>query len=785
MFPKSLVPLTLTIFLFPLANQPGSIHASHNPRLVISEVHPSVNNDGSSWESHEWIEIHNLERHPVNLDGWIIEDAQSIAPLPDIELPAGGAVLIAGSAADIEVPAGKTLIILDRPRIGTGLRNAGDRVALINPYGVRYDAVSWGDVRWPRASEPPNPRQSIVRTSTGGQSLSDRLTPWTVGEAISAEPDRHRHSRPDTSVRLVNALVDPGEGDSETLTIRNSSDRPLFTVNWTLTVNNSLITLPSVRIEPGESYDIHEADGTLGAGMSRDGGHLVLRDSRGNWLATASWGDDHTFHRIPPPDPGQELRFNPFARVHPRVPWFDFDRDDRLMVNRGRETRSLLASSTSSRALRELHHASPEQDTDRAPIWVSEVYPNAGQGRSDAAYEWFELTISSDSPLRLDGWSIADNPSADSLDGVTIPPGASVVIAATAQAGSGVATTIEDGRIGNGLANSGDQLRLINPAGEVVSAFSWGDDRSFDAVKALQPDESLHRESPSDIPFLARPSPGMLTLSPTPTPTPTNDETRSVPPGQDSLNDSTQPAQAEPAIAPVVAEALLVLIITEILPAPLPGQPEWVEIHNPNEESVNLSGWTIGDPQRRTALSGTVTAGSYVVVTTQPLESDVDTIVVGRIGNGLNNDADIVAIFTPNGRVVHEVSYGHGDLPAPDRGLSIALEPERWVVTALPTPGAGDVTPLLADAFGAAAPKSPMSDEDRLPLVSAEEDAGVNAWMIVSFALIGVIFTLVVRRVQPDQAPPAVTVEASNYSGPDTDSAAPLDAEDHNEPTRT
>jgi len=753
--------------------------------LVISEVHPNVAADGSSWESHEWIEIHNLERHPVNLDGWIIEDAQSIAPLPDIELPAGGAVLVAGSAADIEVPAGKTLIILDRPRIGTGLRNAGDRVALINPYGVRYDAVSWGDVRWPRASEPPNPRQSIVRTSTGGQSLTNRLTPWTVGEAISAEPDRHRHPRPESSVRMVKALIDPGEGDSETLTIRNLSDRPLLTVNWTLTVNNSLITLPSVRIEPGASYDIREADGTLGAGISSDGGHLVLRDSRGNWLATASWGDDHTFHRIPPPAPGQELRFNPFARVHPRVPWFDVDRDDRLMVSRGRETKSLLATSTSSLSLREHHRASPHQDSDRAPIWISEVYPNAGQGRSDAAYEWFELTNSSESPVRLDGWLIADNTSADSLDGVTIPSGSSVVIAGDAQADPGFVAAIEDGRIGNGLANSGDQLRLINPAGEVVSAISWGDDRSFDAITAPQADESLHRGSSSDIPFLARPSPGILSLPPTPAPAPTNVETPTAPPGQDDLLDSTQPAQAEPSIAPVIAESPPVLMITEVLSAPLPGQPEWVEIHNPNEESVDLSGWTIGDPQRRTALSGTLSPGSYVVVTTQPLESVVDTIVVERIGNGLNNDADSIAIFTPDGRVVHEVSYGHGELPAPDRGLSIALEPERWVVTALPSPGAADVTPLLADAFRSAAPRAPVSDQDRLPFVNAEEDAGVNAWMIVSFALIGVIITLVVRRVQPDQAQPEATVEASNYSGPDVDSASPLDAEDHNDPTRT
>ena len=41
------------------------------------------------------------------------------------------------------------------------------------------------------------------------------------------------------------------------------------------------------------------------------------------------------------------------------------------------------------------------------------------------------------------------------------------------------------------------------------------------------------------------------------------------------------------------------LRITEILPAPLPGQPEWVEIHNQGDRAIDLSGWTIGDAEGR------------------------------------------------------------------------------------------------------------------------------------------------------------------------------------------
>lgn len=748
---------------------------------MISEVHPNVAADGSSLESHEWIEIHNLEQHPVNLEGWTIEDAQAIAPLPAFELQAGESVLVVGSSADISVPAGRSIIILVSRRIGTGLRNAGDRVALINPYGVRYDAVSWGDVRWPRATEPPNPRQSIIRNASGNQSISDRLTPWTLGEAISAEPLRHRHPPPDTSVRITAALIDPDDDEPETITIRNLSRQPLITVNWTLTVNNSLIRLRSVRIEPGDEYDISEPDRVIGSGLSRQGGHLVLRDSKGNWLSTASWGNDETFHRLPPAVAGEELHFNPLARIHPRIPWFDLGRHHTTLVSSWHEATSLRGSTVAVRDYRVQSHSMVRQESQEATIWISEVRPNAGQGRNDHSYEWLELTNSSDLPVPLDGWSIADNTSSDLLDGVIVPPNSSIAIGASDLAGPEIVVAITDGRIGNGLANSGDQLRLIDPAGEVVSAISWGDDRSHNAITAPDEEESVQRASPDDPPFVGRPSPGLLIPSPSAPPAASDPDEPPPPIQRVSGEESMQAAQSEPSPKSVAPEAEPGLRITEILSAPLPGQPEWVEIHNPTDQSIDLTGWSIGDKNRRTELGGEIGAGAYLVVTTQSLDSETDSIIVERIGNGLNNDADNVTLFAPDGRPIHEVSYGHDDLPAPARGLSIAVEPERWTVTAHPTPGTADVTPLLGDAFRSASLKTPISDEGRLPIVNAPAEEGVNAWMIVSFALIGVILTLVLRRVQPIESAPEPAAPPATYSGPAQESASISHAERENE----
>ena len=777
MLPELVAALAITIFLFSFANLGGSAKASHDPRLVISEVHPSVVASESSTDSNEWVEIHNLEQYPVSLEGWTIEDSQAIAALPDFEIEPGGAVLVVGSSADIAVPAGRSLVILESANIGTGLRNTGDRVALVNPFGVRYDAVSWGSVRTPRAIDPPNPRQSIIRTPTGGQTLSDALAPWTVGEAISAEPERHRHPLPDTTMRITMAQVDPTDGQAESVTIKNISDNPLLTVNWSLTVGNSLVRLRSVRILPGESFEVTEPDGKIGAGLSRRGGHLVLRDQHGNWLATASWGDDDTFHRQSAPPPGEPVHFSPSARVHPRVPWFQtIDFGNRLIIGAIPRQSAARHADVSQDIERLKLPSLADQESEEAGVWISEVHPTAGQGRNDPAFEWFEITNSTDQPVSLSGWTVADNTTSDPLGDLIIPPRSSVVVGGSSEADPAISATIEDGRIGNGLANAGDQLRLIDTQGNVVSAVSWGDDRSHSSVKAPKADESIHVSSPGRAAMVAPPSAGTLS---------TRAETQTLPQSaQESTPLSTVSTSSTdaPTVAPApaqpsadVADGSEPLRITEVMPAPLTGQPEWVELYNPGDQPIDLTGWSLGDTVRTSPLVGTISANARLVISTAELDLSGPVLVVDRIGNGLNNDGDTIAVIDPQGNVVHQIRYGDDQLPAPDRGLSIALDPERWVVTAEPTPGSDKVTPLLGDAYRTASPRPEVTEPERLPIVAASQNDGTNAWMIVSMALIGVIATLLVRRWRPEIEPTDQNTDSVTYTGA---SDAPLFEQD-------
>ena len=777
-FLELLTALTLISSAFLFANHPRSVSASPIPRLIISEVYAVAVLSGFSTEVHEWVEIHNPERWTVHMNGWTIEDSQAIASLPDISIAGGDSVVVVGRSAIVAVPPGKTLIILDTARIGTGLRNAGDRVALVDPYGVRYDAVSWGDVRTPQHMESPDAGPSIVRTPNAGQRMSDEPTPWRTRELVAPRPKHHAHPRPDTQLRIVSARLDHSEERPESVSIQNVSDRPLLTVNWRLTVGSISVRIPSVRINPRELYTITEADGELGGGLSRQGGHLVLRDADGNWLATASWGDDKTFHDLIVPVEVEEVHFNPLARVHPRVPWHERFYDmNRTIVGDQRQRHSLTYQNVLRKAERVARLSAAQQESDRDAIWISEVYPAAGQGRNDAAFEWFEISNSSDVAVDLSGWTIADNRSNDPLDGLMIPPQSSVVVAGSSDAAEEVSLVISDGRIGNGLANAGDRLTLIDADGEIVSAISWGNDRAHANVKAPIPGQSLHRSSATAAPTVADPSPGeRARAGPQLDASAPEDQDDGVDGARGSVEQTREAPAEHSSDAPESTDSPTEapgLRITELLPAPLPGEAEWVEIFNPSDQPIDLAGWTIGDLTRRTPLSGTIPARSYLVVSNLAVDASAPVLVVDRIGNSLNNDADTVDLRDPQGEAQFSIRYGTADVPAPGQGLSLALEPERWVVTAVASPGSAEVTPLVDDAFRSPSVRPSTPEDERLPLVAEPPDEGLNAWMIVSFALIGVILTLIVRRWQPEPEPHVETGESATYTGPPPDPSQP------------
>jgi hypothetical protein len=151
------------------------------------------------------------------------------------------------------------------------------------------------------------------------------------------------------------------------------------------------------------------------------------------------------------------------------------------------------------------------------------VLANAGAGGDDAAREWVELYNAGAASVELGGWSLADNVAADTLPPAVLPPGAYAVVAASPEFRSqypafrGILVVLADGRIGNGLANEGDRLLLLDEEGRSVDALSYGTDREFfqPPAPAVPPGHSLERfpsdrdtDAAADFRDNARPSPG-------------------------------------------------------------------------------------------------------------------------------------------------------------------------------------------------------------------------------------------------------------------------------------
>lgn len=177
-------------------------------------------------------------------------------------------------------------------------------------------------------------------------------------------------------------------------------------------------------------------------------------------------------------------------------------------------------------------------------VLISEVMYDPPQP-TDYAWEWVELFNASGRILELVGWSIEDNYEADPIPPLALEPGAYAVVAASSQffdsypGFSGKVVFIADGRIGNGLSNTGDRIILKDSAGQVMDAVSYGEDTSVvnPAPPLVAPGRSLERQAvaqqsgqPARLVDNESPSPGRGPLASAPSePGPPLGDT--VPPG--------------------------------------------------------------------------------------------------------------------------------------------------------------------------------------------------------------------------------------------------------------
>ena len=149
-------------------------------------------------------------------------------------------------------------------------------------------------------------------------------------------------------------------------------------------------------------------------------------------------------------------------------------------------------------------------------VRITEVAPNPSAPGNDAAAEWVELTNYGESEVWLVGFAIEDAGGRTPLD-LHLGPLATLVVAAPEAELGTAEDVLRVERIGNGLRNDGDVLRLVTPDGETIDEVRWGDAEGAELLPGVA--ASLERWFDLDGTLLGEriandPTPGVRTLPP-------------------------------------------------------------------------------------------------------------------------------------------------------------------------------------------------------------------------------------------------------------------------------
>ncbi|MYC72625.1 MAG: hypothetical protein F4X17_18155 [Gemmatimonadetes bacterium] len=495
--------------------------------LVISEVLADppeglagdANRDGrSSSHQDEFIELYNAGSSRVSLAGWRLGDAGPRSgyfrfPSDAVIEPGSYVVLFGGgNPSEFIIP-----VYTDDGTIGDGLTDSGETIRLINERGDEVSFLS--HPTWPND-------QSLVRTAPDNSTFVPHKTISPIEAPFS--PGHAPETSPILTYFLIisEVLADPPEGsagdanrdgrsnpyEDEFIELYNAGPVPISLAGWRLGSPSGYFHFPADAVIEPDSYlvlfgggkptdftvPVYTDDGSIGDGLNDSGESIHLIDAHGHEVAFLfhdSWPDDQSLVRIAP----DSSTYVPHKTASPAQAPF----------------------SPGSASKPRTGSAPPP-----SPLFISEVLADPPEGSAGDANqdghqdpyedEFIELYNASADTISLASWQLGD---AGSLgDYFRFPPGA--VIAPRSYVvlfGGGnpseftVPVYTDDGRIGDGLTNSGEAIYLIDKTGNLVASVSlatWPDDQSI-VRTSLEYDAFVPHKtaSPTQAPF----SPGRAT----------------------------------------------------------------------------------------------------------------------------------------------------------------------------------------------------------------------------------------------------------------------------------
>ena len=463
---------------------------------------------------------------------------------------------------------------------------------------------------------PETPETPPEPTPTYALFISEVLADPPSGLAGDANQDGQRDTYEDEFIELYNAGSASVDISGWRLGDSTSPDTHFQFPADAVIEPGSYVVLFGGGNPAGFTVPVYTDDGKIGNGLTNSGEDIRLIDDDGHEIAGVShdeWPTKQSLVRHPP-DGGAWVPHKTVSTV-------------KALFSPGHT------------------HIIPKPDY---PLFISEVLADppsglAGDANRDGqrdGYEddFIELYNAGSNPISLAGWRLGDSTAPKNFfqfpaNAVIAPHSYIVLFGGGKPSGFTVPVYIDDGKIGNGLTSSGEDIRLIDKNGHEIDVVSHGE---------WPKDQSIVRTPPDGGAFVPH-----KTASPTQAP---------FSPGHSS---ETRPILTYP------------LFISEVLADPPEGpagdanrdgqydphEDEFIELYNAGSVPVSLAGWRLGDAGSlsgyfRFPAKAIIAPRSYVVLFgggnplgfTIPVYTDD-----GTIGDGLTNSGESIHLLNDHG----------------------------------------------------------------------------------------------------------------------------------------
>ncbi|HEX9664719.1 MAG TPA: lamin tail domain-containing protein, partial [Patescibacteria group bacterium] len=416
---------------------------------------------------------------------------------------------------------------------------------------------------------------------------------------------------------LINEFVaDPGDNETEWVELRNMTHSIINLESWTVADGSGKITELAGLIEPENYFVIEKPKGVL----NNTGDLIILKfkETVIDRVAYGDWDDGDIADNAPKAaDP------NSVARTDFNDADHDFN-DFQVTTTPTKGGTNIISapiiSEEKNNSSETLKTPPPVDPTIYKHLIINEFLPNpAGP---DATDEFIELKNNGSGPVDIENLIIQDNSSKKhkinqkDFDSTLIQPGGFFVINRSV---SGIA-----------LNNTGgDAVKLFSPDELLIE--------QIDYFEKAEEGLSYSRDQDDDWFWTAAITPGAANSLPELI---TIEEPN--PGSADESIATAEPAEKQTDYPPIM--------ITEVLPNPAGSDSgEWLELYNPNDFEIDLTGWRIDDEEggsRPHKIKDTVIGPrQYLVLPRQQTKL------------ALNNSGDSVRLFDPNNTLIDLTDY--------------------------------------------------------------------------------------------------------------------------------